>query len=418
MRLDRLLPILAVLLGGIATADDLETQTGGHTKLRFIGQALPQDSLLRNVAGSESFDFESDLRLVFAARRGAWSLDADYQLFALYGDSIEWTRDLEPLAGSFIGGLADDDRRLFDLTKVIRDQGKTAILHRLDRLSVSYTSDKVVARFGRQALSWGNGLFYAPMDLVNPFDPAAIDTEFKAGDDMLYLQYLRDNGDDVQSAVVFRRDPLTGDVEADQATITVKYHGFAGDNEFDLLIAESYGDAVVGLGGIRNVGGAIWRGDLVLINADDVTVQFVTNLSYSWTWKDRNVSGAIEYYYNGFGESGDYDPASLAGNSELLERLARRELYALGRNYLAGSLLVEMSPLWTVTPTLLANVDDPSALFQFVTQYSLSDNMTFLGSVNIPLGANGTEFGGIDAGLPGTYLSTDASLFAQIAWYF
>ena len=61
-------------------------------------------------------------------------------------------------------------------------------------------------KFGRQAITWGNGLFYAPMDLVNPFDPATIDTEYKAGDDMLYLQYLQDNGNDLQAAVVVRRD--------------------------------------------------------------------------------------------------------------------------------------------------------------------------------------------------------------------
>jgi hypothetical protein len=38
------------------------------------------------------------------------------------------------------------------------------------------------------------------MDLVNPFDPASIDTEYKAGDDMLYVQYLQDNGNDMQAA--------------------------------------------------------------------------------------------------------------------------------------------------------------------------------------------------------------------------
>ena len=36
----------------------------------------------------------------------------------------------------------------------------------------------------------------APMDLMNPFDPATIDTEYKAGDDMLYFQYLQDGGND------------------------------------------------------------------------------------------------------------------------------------------------------------------------------------------------------------------------------
>ena len=419
MRPDRVLPALLLLLCGVAGADEVETEIGGHMKLRLIGQSFPDDSLFRSVAGSDSLDLEGDLRASFAAKRGSWSFDVDYQLFALYGDSVEWTRDLTGAAGSFVERFIDDDRRLFDLTHVIRDDGKTAVLHRLDRLSISITSDKTVARFGRQALSWGNGLFYAPMDLVNPFDPAAIDTEFKTGDDMLYVQYLRDNGDDVQGAIVFRRDPVTGDIESDQATTTLKYHGFAGDNEFDVLVADSYGDTVLGLGGLTSIGGAIWRGDIVLIDTgDDVKAQLVTNLSYSWAWGGKNVSGAIEYYFNGFGESDNYDPLVLATNPELLERFARRELFALGRHYLAGSLLVEMSPLWTVTPTLLANVSDPSALLQFVTQYSLGDNMTFLGSLNIPLGANGTEFGGIDSGLPTTYLSTDASLFAQLAWYF
>jgi hypothetical protein len=67
---------------------------------------------------------------------------------------------------------------------------------------------------------------------------------------------------------------------------------------------------------------------------------------------------------------------------------------------------------------LLANVDDPSALLQLVTQYSLSDNMTFLGSVNVPIGYDGSEFGGIDSGLGDTYLSTGVGIFAQLAWYF
>lgn len=411
-------PILLLFLFGIANADGNEF--GGHTKFRLIGQSFPGASLFRAVAGSESYDIEGDLRLNLTLDRESWSFASAYQLFAVHGDSIEWTRNLGTVGSAFIDRLPDDERRLFRLTDVIRDEGRNAFVHRLDRLSLSYTSDKAFVRFGRQALSWGNGLFYSPMDLVNPFDPATIDTEFKPGDDMLYLQYLRDNGDDVQGAIVFRRDPLTGDVDADEATVTLKYHGFAGDNEYDLLIADSYGDTVLGVGGVKSIGGAIWRGDIVATDtADDIRLQVVTNLSYSWVWASKNMSGAIEYYFNGFGQHGGrYDPASLTANPELLARLARRELFALGRNYIAGSLLIEMSPLWTLTPTLLANFDDPSALLQLVTQYSLSDNMTLLGSVNLPLGSDGTEFGGIDAGLPNTYLATGASLFAQFAWYF
>ena len=46
-----------------------------------------------------------------------------------------------------------------------------------------------------------------------------------------------------------------------------------------------------------------------------------------------------------------------------------------------------MTPLWTVTPTVLMNVADPSALLQLVTNYSLSDNMTLIGSDTYSNGA-------------------------------
>ena len=80
--------------------------------------------------------------------------------------------------------------------------------------------------------------------------------------------------------------------------------------------------------------------------------------------------------------------------------------------------MIELTPLWSITPVLFTNLSDPSALLQITTNYSLGDNMTFLGSINVPIGANGTEFGGIESGLPGLYLSSGAGVFAQFAWYF
>lgn len=411
----------AVLLFSAAIlADDNTTEFGGHTKFAVTSQAYPDQSLFRDLVGSNALDLDGDLRLNVKADAGGWSFVADYQLLALNGDSVELGRVIPGGTDIFFPGLPSDERRLFNLTDRIEDDGKTAILHRLDRFSIGYTSEKAVVRFGRQALSWGNGLFYAPMDLVNPFDPAAVDTEYKAGDDMLYLQYLRDNGHDVQGAYVVRRDRQTGDVQSDQATAAIKYHGFLGEAEYDVLLAEHYGDTVFGIGVGKSIGGAVWRGDVVATrDGDDATVQLVTNLTYSWNWFDRNMSGAIEYFYNGFGQrSASYDPLSIAGNPALVERLTRGELFSIGRHYVAGSVMIEMTPLWGLTPTVLANVSDPSGLFQLVSNYSLSDNMTLLGSINVPLGPKGTEFGGIAAGQPDRYLSGGAGLFAQIAWYF
>ena len=190
--------------------------------------------------------------------------------------------------------------------------------------------------------------------------------------------------------------------------------------EFDLLVAHSYGDTVIGLGAGHPVGGAVWSADLVVTDAEsDTRVQFVTNLMYSWVLGGKNMSGAVEYFYNGFGQgSGRYDPASMAGNPDLAARLSRGELFTAGRHYLAANVMIEMTPLWMLTPTLLVNATDPSALLQLVTNYSLSDNMTFLASINLPIGPDGSEIGGIETAIPNRYLSTDVGLFAQVAWYF
>lgn len=368
--------VLLFLCVGVL-ADDTSYEFGGHTKLRLVGQSYPDDSLFRDLVGSTSLDGAGELRLNFSAKRDGWSFQTDYQLLGLYSEFL-------PM------GMPNDDRRLFDLTKTITENADSAVLHRLDRLWFGYTGEKVVIRAGRQALSWGNGLFFAPMDLVNPFDPTTIDTEYKTGDDMVYAQYLRDNGDDFQGAAVFRRDPVSGEVESDQGTLALKYHGFAGEIEYDILVAEDNGNTVVGFGGAGSLGGAVWRGDVVVTDTDDDTiVEVVANLSHSWIWDTHNVSGTAEYYFDGD-----------------------------DRNYVAGSLMIEMSALWMITPTLVANVDDPSALLQLVTQYSLGDNATFLGSLNLPLGGNGTEFGGPESGFPGRYLSFDVGVFAQLAWYF
>jgi len=77
-----------------------------------------------------------------------------------------------------------------------------------------------------------------------------------------------------------------------------------------------------------------------------------------------------------------------------------------------------MTPLWIITPTVFANIEDKSALLQIVTRNNLREDMEFIGALNIPLGADGSEFGGIALDSTGLFLSTDASLFAQLAWYF
>jgi hypothetical protein len=418
----RMLPALAVFLlaaAPVPAAAETEWLFGGHIKAQSTYLNYPANSLFRDAFGSGSLDNGLETRLKVSAKRDNWDFDLAYQFIALYADTLVLAERFPDLALP-VDKVISDDRRWWNLTYSAGNEDKTAIINRLDRLSVGYSSEHTVWRFGRQAISWGNGMIFTPMDIFNPFDPAAVDKEYKTGDDMLYGQYLFDSGNDVQGVMVVRRNPRSGEVESDQSSLAFKYHGFLGANEFDLLAAQHYGDTVLGLGGIAAIGGAIWRGDITWTDTSLENVfSAATSLSYSWNWGGKNISGVLEYYYNGFGQTGGaYSIDDLLHNPELLVRLDRGELYTLARQYLAASAMIEISPLFRVTPNVFINLEDPSALAQLVVQYDWKQNLLLLGSLNMPIGPDGSEYGGTVSPVKGLYFSTGPSLFAQLAWYF
>jgi len=405
--------------GTFASDSSTDWTFGGHTKYQYIHTRVPDDSVLQSINGGSLQDHNLEVRLKASVRHGHWDVSTDFQFITVHSDTLSGYRDL-PLPVLPAAGVINDNRRWFNLTHELNNEGKNATVIRLDRASVAYTGDKTVVRFGRQAISWGNGLLFTPMDIFNPFDPAAVDKEYKTGDDMLYGQYLLDNGSDIQAVAVVRRNLVSGDVEQDDSSLAAKYHGFWGRTEYDLLLAEHYAERVIGLGLSTDYGGAIWRTDLVWTDTDSGSVfSAVGGASYSWMAGGHNWTGFVEYYYNGFGQSdGEYSPGDLASNPDLLRRLGRGELFNLGRHYLGASVMVEVTPLLNLTPNVFINLTDPSALAQLVLSYDWKQDFQLLGALNIPIGAPGTEYGGIESEQPDLYISTGPSLFAQLAWYF
>jgi len=404
-------------MSAVAAADDAKFN-GGHAKYRFLLNSFPENSLFLDFVETPATDHNTDIRLKFDWRGDKVSLITDYQLIAQHGDRITLANEL-PDSAVIPDPVQSDDNRLFDLTRVIKQDNNTVLAHRLDRLYIDATGSNTVVRFGRQAVSWGNGMIYTPMDFFNPFDPAAVDKEYKTGDDMLYGQYLQPNGNDLQAVWVIRRNN-NGEVTSDVNSVAAKYHGFIGNNEYDLLLAEHFDDTIIGLGGIVDISGALWRGDIILTKTETGNVtSLVTSLSYSWTGWGHNINAVVEYFYNGFGQSnGDYSPAALENNPDLVKRLIRGELFTLGRHYVAASAMVEITPLWILTTNVFINASDHSLLAQLVSTYDLKQNWQLLAALSIPAGAAGTEFGGIDSGVTGKQLSTELNLFAQLAWYF
>ena len=372
-----------------AYADDWEL--GGHLKYQLTQAVYESDDLMGAYGDDTPTDHEIDFSFKTEKRWGRWDARMHYELLAFGGDSLETRRTL---SGTAVTGLPSDDRRLFDLTDEITDRKSVAAVHRLDRLSVGYCGQRLVVRAGRHAVSWGNGLVFIPLDIFNPFSPTAVDKDYKTGDDMIYGQWLFDGGDDVQIIVLPRRDPVSHDLETDQGSIALKYHGMEAGIDYDLLAARHYDEPLLGIGLAKDWHGAIWRLDVSITELGDggYATSFVTNLDCSWTWFGRNVYGYIEYFRNGVGET---DKNYTTTNRDLQERISRGEVFNLGRDYLAAGMQIELTPLFNLLPSMIWNINDKSLFLQVRATYDWKENILIIGGINLPYGDRGTEFGGI-----------------------
>ena len=399
-----------------------QTQLGGHVKFSHSVTGYPQDSAY---ASSLWYDTTTvnlstiDLRGKFHKKQGNWDMQVDYQVSGLHSYQTEYFESNAGLPVS-LGDIGGDDTRVFDLSHEHRE-ADYVLVHRLDRLNVGYTGDSAVVRLGRQAVSWGNGLAFNPMDIFNPFDPTAVDKEYKTGDDMVYAQWLLESGNDWQLVMVPRRDRLTGKLSESASSLAFKYHALTDNYEYDVLLARHYEDTVLGFGLVSHFGDAITRGDVTLAQTDtDWVASAVASLSYSWVLADRNWSGSAELYYNGFGQDQrDLSVTSLVDNTDLVDRITRKEMYSFGRYYAALVATVELSPRMMLNPTLFMNLRDQSGLMQLSANYDWLQNADLILSMNLPFGGNGTEYGGIALSdtVP-NYLSNDYQLFAQLSIYF
>ena len=392
----------------------------GHSKYQYFYTRYDNDAWFAQVDAQQTSDHFLDLRLMADNRWDQWDTSIHYQLIGMSSDTLKAAQTVPQTTSFFTYGVISDSSRLFDLTHVFHDSEGQVLLHRLDRLTVGYTGQSLVVRLGRQAISWGNGLLYNPMDVFNPFAPDAVDKDYKTGDDLAYGQWLFTSGDDVQAVVVPRRDRDTGKVAAQSSSAAAKYHGFVSGKEYDLLAARHYDDNLLAVGAAMDWQGTVIRGDVVTTHTGSQTVvSAVDNLSYSWVWFEKNLSGFLEYFYNGFGQDGnDYSPAALADNPLLLDRIQRGELYTLGKHYIGASMSLETTPLTLLNTNLFINTADPSALFQLIFNVDWRQDLTLFGGFSFPMGARGSEFGGIPSGTPGVYFSGGDAVFLQLAYFF
>ena len=407
----RVAPALACCLSiGTACADE---SLHGRLELQDGEDFARGDSLAAAVGAREWNDVLGNLRITWEPVWGHWSFAAHYLLSAEEGDTVRIARAESTL-------LPPPPATWFNLTNTFTDHDGLLGTQGIDRLALGYTTQDFVFRVGRQALTWGSGLVFRPMDLFDPFAPNATDTEYKPGTDMIYSQLLFQDGSDLEIVAVPRPERTGSEPASDASSAALKYSVSIFGHRTTWLLARDRGDWVGAVGVNGPLGGATWNVEIVptAMEQGPTLVSVLANLSDALTLAARDATVFAEYYRNGFGVGrGISNLASLP--SYLTNRLARGQLFEMRHDYLAAGIALEASPLLTVSPTLLADLDDRSSYLLLAVTWSLRDNLNLIAGAQQPFGRSGTEYGGIAlAAGSAVTLAPVAQIYLQIRQYF
>lgn len=426
--------VVLVMLFGIKTTlsfdkwkDSIASEWGGHLRTGVMASSVDARSVFGAVGAGTYVDGETDFRLKSKTYAGdIYSFECHYEAVLRGGDTREKVTMLNAAGVSASGSaliapsIVSDKTSLMSLSGVIDEGDNYIAYHRLDRLVLAAQPDWGTAAVGRQALTWGNGLIFNPMDLFNPFRPTDMERDYKIGADMALLQVQSGKIDEIQMVYVPRRNPETGDVSREQSSLAGKFHKSFDDFDIDLMAATHYGDFVAGFGGSAALGGAVWRFDATWTQPGDSQANngffaCVTNLDYAWTWQGKNLYGLLEFYYNGLGKS---DYADAFSDSDMLGRLKRGELFTLGKTYMAGRIQLELHPLVNLYMALINNMADPSGILQPRMEWSVKQNVQIVLSGTTHYGRSGTEYGGFYIPEYGVWKMPVDNVYCRVSLFF
>ncbi len=377
----------------------LEYEVSGHIRGQSSLSWYQENHLLAEMEDKQLFlDGSIDLRINSAFFLTDYiSLDLAYEAVTVGGQSRKAVANLgsdSSYAQLFRGSIPSDDRQLFDLTGESSNNEEYTAYHRIDRLFLTLDSNYGTVKAGRQALTWGNGQIFNPVDLVNPFAPADIIRDYKVGTDMLLYQTGGERISDLQLVYVPRRN-LEGTLDEAQSTYGSKIRMSQNELDIDLLLLRTYEDTVVGTGLTGFLGNALYRTDWTLTFLDDDPernqyLTIVANLDYSWVLRDKNWYGFVELYYNGLGAD---SPGEAFQDEALVARLLRGELFVTGKYYFDAMVQYEAHPLINCFVSVIVNLKDHSFLLQPRLVWEMTESSQILTGVNLPVGGGGDEFG-------------------------
>ena len=271
--------------------------------------------------------------------------------------------------------------RPLDLDWTLLQNTSIEITQQLFRAYATVETGRVQWRIGRQRIAWGMGFAWNPTDLLNPFNPGAIELGERSGIDALYA--------DIALGPLSKAELV---VAVPEKWSERRYAVRAGANvaEYDVsLMAGLFGPRkAIGGDFAGYLGDAGLRGELAWIHSADNPAYLRAVLNADYTFRP-GIYALTEIYYNGH------------------RSLEPMEVFGQGQWYAAFTLSAPVTPLIGISAYGLVNMTDGSALSGPGVSVSLAQQLELLVAAYLFTGADDTEFG-----------TQRHAAFATLQWYY
>ena len=274
--------------------------------------------------------------------------------------------EIEDTASTMMTGVGLQAPEAIELSWRLEDsdlflQGRT------DRLFAQATIGQSTIRLGRQAVSFGHGMVFNPMDLVQPFSIATIDNEYKPGVDAVRVERYFGMTGQITGVVAY-----AGSWDVEGLTAVMNANGTIGWTDISVFGGMVRSDRVVGTGVASSIGAVGLHSDVTLtLPKSDDEDPFVRSTTGAF-WRPFNTSSVtMEYYYQSLGSEKAADYLEFAQS----DRYARGELWVMGQHYLALAWAQEITALSSGNIAVIGNLVDASALLSPSISLSVSDEV-------------------------------------------
>lgn len=271
------------------------------------------------------------------------------------------------------------------------DRPNYQLTNRIDWLYARYHWESLAVTLGRQPVSMGRGQIWTPEDLLAPFSPLQLNTEFKPGVDALRLDWtLSETATLLLVGTLGKQNP-THDFEVGKDGSGALARG---ELSFDRLRIGGQagvvrGDVVGGLDLFVDLGrGFDLHGEGTLTYVPDIERRVDGRKAFNravlgtTTALTSDLHVTAEAYFNG---SGAAHPADyVTGFSS--PRFTVGEVYNVGRLYAGVAADWQIHPLLHAVVSALSNLEDPSAILTPEFDYNVATNALLVAGAFIPLG--------------------------------